>query len=135
VKLSKSQLKQIIKEELEKVLSEEEDTISEVALNELHPDNPFLRQDAPALVNCDKVRAMKKTLEAEREEASIEGWEPTWDNPRGGSPSIESVEAKREQVKVLTRQLKYLTTAPHWQDCWQGMEKPFKGTGLGESKN
>jgi hypothetical protein len=124
MKITKSQLKQIIKEELEKVLSEEKE-----ALNEVHPDNPFGPGD---LVNCDKVRAKKKALQEEEFQArkALEGSFST----KGyyGAANPEDMDRWHQSI---VKQLKYLTTAEHWQNCWKGIEKPFKGTGLGESKN
>tara|TARA_R110000824_G_scaffold45962_7_gene132543 strand:- start:4185 stop:4562 length:378 start_codon:yes stop_codon:yes gene_type:complete len=125
MKITKSQLKQIIKEELGKVLSEKKE-----ALNEVHPDNPFGPGD---LVNCDKVRAMKEKLEKDSQEAYRWFLDATGDSVTRGSGANPS--EARDSWQAIEKQIKYLKTAEHWQDCWKGIEKPFKGSGLGESKN
>ena len=104
----------------EENLDEEEDVVEEGSINELHPDNPFARPDAPALVNCDKVRAMKKKLEGEI-------YEMERDPSAGATKHSQMSFAPPEDTSKLRKQLEYLTTAEHWQSCWQGMEKPFKG--------
>ena len=135
MKITKSQLKQIIKEELEKVLSEEEQP-----LNELHPDDPFNDPEAPALVNCDKVRAMKEELENKLKRhyrasnAGLRGALDSFSQSPAGNVTRQSIDpgavsalSKKEKNPLLSkeeeektkRQLIYMKNAEHWKECFE----------------